>query len=101
MINEALRLLRVFNDIKAKDMAKLLGISPSYLSEIENGKKEPSLSLIKKYADIFNTTPSSILFFSEKISDNDNSLKFKKLLAKMTINFLLSIENEGKEKVLH
>jgi len=99
MINEALRLLRVFNDIKAKDMAKLLNISPSYLSEIEKGKKDPSLNLIKKYAKMFNTSPSTILFFSKKISSDGNSSKFKKTIAKKTIDFLLGIENEGKEKI--
>ena len=35
MVNEALRLLRVFNDYKAKDFAEKIGISYSYLSEIE------------------------------------------------------------------
>lgn len=41
MLNEALRLLRVFNDRKATDLAKELGISAAYLSEIETGKKLP------------------------------------------------------------
>ncbi|NRX73843.1 transcriptional regulator with XRE-family HTH domain [Clostridium beijerinckii] len=40
MINESLRLLRVFHDLKAIDLAKKLSISQSYLSEIENGKKK-------------------------------------------------------------
>ena len=36
MNGEVLRLLRVFNDIKANELAKQLGISKSYLSEIEH-----------------------------------------------------------------
>lgn len=71
MLGEALRLLRVMNDIKAMDLAKQLDISPSYLSEIEKGKKEPPLDLIKKFAKVFDTTPSSLLFFSESL-DKDN-----------------------------
>ncbi len=94
MINEALRLLRVFNDIKAKDMAKKLEISPSYLSEIEKGRKEPSLNIIKKYSAVLNTTPSSILFFSEDIESAAHKTNFKNLLIKKTIQFLQSIEKE-------
>ena len=51
MINEALTLLRILHDIKAKDLALKLDISPSYLSEIETGKKKPSLEILNKYAD--------------------------------------------------
>ena len=99
MIHEALRLLRIFNDIKSKEMAKQLEISPSYLSEIENGKKEPSLVLIKKYAVIFNTNTSSILFFSEKIEKEEKSNNIKKFIAKKTIDFLTSLEDENKQEI--
>jgi transcriptional regulator with XRE-family HTH domain len=98
MINQALRLLRVFNDIKSKEMALSLDISPSYLSEIENGKKVPSLTLINKYAKIFETTPSSILFFSEKI-EKEGPNHFKSLIAKKTIDFLMSIESENTKEI--
>ena len=66
MLGEALRLIRVFHDKKLVDLAKELDISPGYLSEIERGKsnKKPSLELINRYAQVFNTKPSVILFFS-------------------------------------
>jgi transcriptional regulator with XRE-family HTH domain len=93
MINEALRLLRVFHDLKAIELADKLGISQSYLSEIESGKKEPSLELIRKYADIFRTNPSSILLFSEDIEQIGKKKKLKDILRKKTIDFLQKIEN--------
>jgi SOS-response transcriptional repressor LexA len=40
------------NRLKAKDMALMAGISAGYYSEIENGKKEPGESLVKKFAEI-------------------------------------------------
>jgi transcriptional regulator with XRE-family HTH domain len=94
MLNEALRLIRVFHDLKAIELSERLSISPSYLSEIESGKKEPTLELIKKYAEVFSTTPSSILFFSEDIQRIGKKKKFKDLVRKKTIQFLQSIENE-------
>ncbi|MFC1754422.1 helix-turn-helix transcriptional regulator [Thermoproteota archaeon] len=62
MINESLRLIRVFHDLRTTELAKKLDISPSYLSEIENGKKSPSMELLKKYSVVFKVSASSILF---------------------------------------
>jgi len=107
MIGEALRLIRVYHDIKASDLAKQLGISSSYLSEIENQKKTPSIELINKYADIFNTKPSSILFFHEQLQDEilkekDSPYsqlkgKFTKTIRSKIITFLQAIEKSGTE----
>ncbi|MBT5380832.1 MAG: helix-turn-helix transcriptional regulator [Opitutae bacterium] len=69
MIGEILRLVRVYHDMKAIELAEKLEISPSYLSEIENHKKAPSLKLLKKYADIFGTKPSTLLQFVEEIEE--------------------------------
>jgi transcriptional regulator with XRE-family HTH domain len=93
MLNEALRLLRVYHDLKAVELAEKLGLSQSYLSEIERGKKEPSIELIRRYAEIFNTSPSSILFFSEDLDLVGKKKKFKDLIRKKTIQFLQKIED--------
>jgi transcriptional regulator with XRE-family HTH domain len=65
---EALRLLRVFHDMSQTDLACRLGISKSYLSEIESGKKEPTLNLLYRYATEFDVSLSSLLFFVESVS---------------------------------
>ena len=67
MLGEALRLIRVYHDMKANELACKLGISASYLSEIEHEKKMPSLALIEKYAEVFETKPSAILLFHEEM----------------------------------
>lgn len=68
MLHRALRLLRTYHQLSQIELAKLLGISNSYLSELEKGgEKEPSLDLLNKYAEIFKMPVSSILLFSEQI----------------------------------
>ena len=68
MLRRALRLLRTYHQISQIDLAKRLGISNSYLSELEKGNgKEPSLDLLSKYAEIFKMPVASILLFSEQI----------------------------------
>lgn len=97
MLGEALRLLRVFNDIKAKDLADQLEISPNYLSEIEKGKKNPSLDIVNKYSEIFEIKPSAILFFSEELNANaKNEIIPRKWIAGKLVTLLQAVEN-GKE----
>ena len=50
-------------------MSNRLGISSSYLSEIENGKKQPSLELLQKYSDILGIKLSSLILLSEQYED--------------------------------
>ena len=91
MIGIALRLFRVFHDLKLYELAEKLDISPSYLSEIEKGKKKPTLELIEKYSKIFKISPSTILSFSEKLDKNQKGIKAK--IAQNIIKFLKETEH--------
>jgi len=42
-------------------MAEMLGVDRSYLSEIETGKKDPSLRVLKTIADGFKLSLSQLL----------------------------------------
>lgn len=92
MLGEALRLIRVFHDRKTGELAEGLGMSPSYVSEIESGKKTPSIEIIKKYADYFDTTPSAIMFFAEDLEVNKKKFNKAGMRAKL-IKFLQIMEN--------
>ena len=70
MIAEALRLLRTFHNTSQSQLATDLGISKSYLSEIESGKKKVSLELLNQYSSHFNVPISSLFFFSEEMDRN-------------------------------
>ncbi|WP_413818560.1 helix-turn-helix transcriptional regulator [Sphingobium sp.] len=67
MLGEALRLIRVYHDLKQKQAAERLGVSTSYISEIEKGTKTPTLETIERYAKAFDMPVSSIIFFSESL----------------------------------
>lgn len=67
MLNRALRLLRTYHQLTQVELAKRLGISNSYLSEIESGDKTPQLDLLEKYSEIFKMPTSSIVLFSESM----------------------------------
>ena len=53
MLSNALKKIRLFHNMKQNELSQSLNISNSYLSEIENGKKSPSIELLQNYAVIF------------------------------------------------
>lgn len=56
-----MRLLRKEHSWTQVELAEMLGIDRSYLSEIESGKKDPSLRVLKTLADGFKLTLSQLL----------------------------------------
>jgi transcriptional regulator with XRE-family HTH domain len=67
MIHRALKLTRQFHRLNQTELAAKLNISKSFLSELESGKKAPTLELLERYAQLFNMPASTLLLFSEKL----------------------------------
>lgn len=95
MINEALRLIRVYHDLKQTEAAEKLGISKSYISEIEKGHKTPTLDLINKYATTFDLPSSSILFFAESLDDGKTYSQAKTFVATKIISLMKFLEDKS------
>lgn len=66
MINHVLRILRIAFDYKITKLSEITGIPKSTISEIENGKRPPSISIIDSYSKAFKIKKSSIMYFAEK-----------------------------------
>ena len=69
MLGNTLKRLRGIYGYSAKEMSELLGISSSYLSEIENGKKKVSMNLLDRYSELFGLRVSTLVRFSEDYED--------------------------------
>jgi transcriptional regulator with XRE-family HTH domain len=95
MINEALRLIRVFHDLKQVELADRLGVSKSYVSEIESGAKSPSLDLIEKYSKAFGIPVSSIMFFAEELPVAQRGEKVRATIATKVLDLLKFIERKS------
>lgn len=74
-LHKSLRLIRIFHDVNQNQLAEKCGISKSYLSEIESGKKPISIELLEKYSKIFHIPVSSLILFSEELNSNKFSEK--------------------------
>jgi transcriptional regulator with XRE-family HTH domain len=88
MISKAIKLLRQYHNLKQTQLASRLSISTSYLSELESGKKEPSLDLLQKYADCFNIPLSSLVVFSETLDGSHSKSKARAFLSKKMLKVL-------------
>lgn len=81
MIGEAIKIIRVFNGLNQQELAKSLGISDSYLSQIESGKRTPTLDTIKDVSRKFGVPVSSLLFFSEQLESDEGQVESNSRLA--------------------
>ena len=66
---KALRYLRLYIDpeITQAHLSSMLGLSKSYVSELEKGKKKCTLEVLERYSNSFDIPVSSIIFLAEHI----------------------------------
>jgi transcriptional regulator with XRE-family HTH domain len=98
MLNEALRLIRAYHDISQTQLCSQLGVSNSHLSEIESGKKQPSLELLGKYSDRFDVPLSSLMFFSENLENPGATEKIRVGAARKVVALLQWVEEKNGNK---
>lgn len=94
-MGEALRLLRIFNGYKSAELAKKLELSQSYVSELENGKKQPTLEVLDKYAKVFEMKKSTLLLFAESLEGEEIKNDKKQRIARAGMKLLKILEKVG------
>jgi transcriptional regulator with XRE-family HTH domain len=93
MYNRALKTIRQYHRLSQAELADQLAISRSYLNELEREKKEPSLDILKKYADRFEVPVSSLMLFAEQ-SDGTGYDKARVFIADKILKMLEWIADE-------
>ncbi len=94
-MGEALKLLRIFNGYKSTQLAEKLGLSQSYISELENNKKQPTLDVIDKYAKLFNMKKSTLMLFAESLESEAKNQDKKQRVAYAGMMLLKILEKMG------
>ena len=74
------RLLRLASNKSIRELANDMDVSPSYISEIENGKRTPSNALREKYSHALGIKQSTIMYFEEESNEHDRSFQEMLLL---------------------
>ena len=94
-MGEALRLLRIFNGYKSAELAKKLELSQSYVSELENGKKQPTMVVLDKYAKVFEMKKSTLMLFAESFEGEEIKNDKKQRIARAGMKLLKILEKVG------
>lgn len=68
-IGKALKLCRSARDLSLEIVAERAGISTSYLSRLENDKREPTLAMIGKVADALEVPVPVVVFLAAEPSE--------------------------------
>ena len=88
VIGDVLKRTRAIYGYRANEMCTMLGISASYLSEIENNKKKPSLEILEKYAEIYGIRLSSLILLSENIDEAEQTGKGPAMIRNMMMHLI-------------
>ncbi len=71
MLNKIVKYIRIANDMSTKEVAELMGVRCSFVSDLENGTRNITMSSLKKLAIAYNISVSQILFFDEQQEQNN------------------------------
>lgn len=66
-LGKVLKLFRITEERNTKSIAKEMGLSSAYISEVEHGNKIPSITMLKKFSKCYGI-PYSDFFRIEEIS---------------------------------
>lgn len=88
MINDALRLLRLYLGLSQKRIATELDLSQSMISEIESGSKSVSMEILERYSTKLDVRMSQLLFFAEELQGEPVKTKGKLIVASRVLSLL-------------
>ncbi len=88
MINDALRLLRLYLGLSQKEMAATVELSQSMISEIESGTKSVSMEILDRYSTKLDVRMSQLLFFAEELDGEPVKTKGKLIVASRVLGLL-------------
>lgn len=83
-IHSRIRTIRKERGLTLEKLGKMVGCTKSYISQLENGKTEPSLSMLNRFSEVLKVNVSDLFNLPKKISNQSLKLKKKE---RRTINY--------------
>ena len=60
--------------VSQTEASKMLGVEVGALNHWLIGRRQPNIDIIKKFCDVFETTPNYLMGFDEDITDQDRAI---------------------------
>lgn len=97
MINEALRLLRLYCGFSQTEMASRLAVAQSMISDIESGRKNVTMDLLEAYSAAVGVRMSQLLFFAEEIEGQPIARRGQLIVADKVLRLLQKLKPVDRE----
>jgi transcriptional regulator with XRE-family HTH domain len=92
-IGQTLKLLRVAADLKQTELAKDLGVTANYLSLVEKGHREPSLTFLKKFAKQLNVPLGYFLWLALADDKSEDAGELQESMDKLLEQLVRGYQN--------
>lgn len=101
-LGEKIKEIRKTKNISQESLASMLKVNRNYLSRIETGKSEPSSTILKHIAEIFNIDLNTLLDINTNVLENNEKIDYIinscKTLHDKDLDFLVRIISVMKEE---
>ncbi len=98
-LGSAIKLCRTKRNLTLSELAEKTGLSVSYLSYIEKGKRTPNLDVLDKIAQALEMPLNLLVFLA---TDRSELVEIDKTIAeRLSFLVLELIENGNRQRVLH
>lgn len=101
-LGEKIKEIRKTKNISQESLASMLQVNRNYLSRIETGKSEPSSTILKHIAEIFNIDLNTLLDINTNVLENNEKINYIinscKTLHDKDLDFLVRIISVMKEE---
>ena len=74
MINDQMKKILKSKGVSQTEASKMLGVEVGALNHWLIGRRQPNIDIIKKFCDVFETTPNYLMGFDEDITDQDRAI---------------------------
>lgn len=98
MYSRALKLIRDYHRLSQTELANRLGLSKSYISELETGSKKASLEVLERYADKFAIPMSSLVLFAERMENSNIADRTRLFAADKVLRMLEWLRDTANEE---
>ncbi|MCR5662529.1 MAG: helix-turn-helix domain-containing protein [bacterium] len=108
-LGKFLRKLRIDKGELLRDMAQKLGVSSSFLSAVENGKKKMPEAWLRKFRELYCLTDSQFCDLKEAVNESVDAISLNMSGASpqarsLAITFARrfdSLDDKSRQKILH
>lgn len=87
-VGSTLKLLRTASNLTQRSLAEDLNVTANYLSLIENGRKEPSLTFLKKFSKRLEAPLGYLLWLALEEGKSPEERNLKSKMGELLVNII-------------